>query len=248
MGSGGGGAKPSFTFDDKAALALNQQNQDNLATYQLQRQSLLGGQNAATAGYFNNVNNLSRDSLLQSLSQYINAQGGYQNALNQNTANANSLMAKQQAYYNNVLSGQQAYQTNFANLLGQQNQEQAAQNAAYSQQYLQGLGQYNQDNTAQQQQFMQNYLGAMSQHSGQLQQQQNDYQAAYANQAQQFSQLQQDAAARKAQLEQQAKQQGLLSLLSQLGQGNKSNIGNSGNPYMERVLRTRMANQMYQPQ
>ncbi len=249
MGSSGGGARPSFTFDDKQATALQQQNAAQLEQYQLQRQSLLGNQNAATANYFSQVNGLSRDELLRNMSMYTNALGGYQNSLNQNTADANSLMARQQAYYGNVLQGQQAYQNNFATLLGQQNQEQAAQNAAYSQQYLQGLGQYNQDNTAQQQLFMQNYLGQLQQHDQQLKQQQSNYQQQYSNTANQFAQAQQEAAARKAALDQQSKQQGLLSLLNQFGRQRQWASADGVNPLVSNAVRSRMQPQsMYQTQ
>lgn len=217
MGMGGGSAKPSFTFDDKQALALNQQNTQNLQKYQLERQGLLANQNASSANYYNRVNTLSQDSLLRNMSMYTNALSGYQNSLNQNTADAQSLMNAQQNYYNSVLGGQQQYQNNFASLLGAYNQQAAADNAAYQQQYLSQLGQYNQDNTAQQQAFMQNYLGQLSQNSQSLMDQQQQYQQQYQNTANQFQQLQQNTAANQAQLNQQSSQQGLMNLLQQWG-------------------------------
>jgi hypothetical protein len=216
MGGGGGGGS-SFSFNDQQALALNQQNSQQLQNYQLQRQGLLGQSNAAQADYFNRTNNLAQDSQLRDMSYYTNALGGYQNSLNKNTADANSLMQTQNGYYNQVLQGQQQYQNQFAGLLGSYNQQQAAQNAAYQQQYLSGLGQYNQDNTAQQQQFMQSYLGQMAGNSNQLQQNQQNYQNMFSGIQGGLTDLMNQNAARQAALQQQAQQQSLSGLLNQWG-------------------------------
>jgi hypothetical protein len=215
MGMGGGSAKPSFTFNDKDALALNQQNTKQLQQYQLQRQKAVAGQNAKMAQHYEGVNMLAQDNLLRNMSMYTNALGGYQNSLNQNTADAQSLMNEQQQYYNSVLTGQQQYQNQFAGLMGQYNQQAAADNAAYQQQYLNQLGQYNQDNTAQQQQFMSNYLNQMNGYNQQNIDAQQRYQEAYQNQRRTFQGMKQQTAANQTQIDQQNSQQGLMALLQQ---------------------------------
>lgn len=208
---------PSFQFNDQQAAALQAQNQSQLNQYQLERQKLLSGSNAQTADYFNRVNSVANDQFLQNMGSYTNALGGYQNSLNQNTADANNLLGQQNQYYTNLLSGQQEYQNAFAGLLSSQNQQQAAQNAAYQQEYLSKLGAYNQDNTAQQQQFMQQYLGQMGQNSQALQASQQGYQQRYQQQQEGFNRLKQNTAANQAQLNQQAQNKGLMSFLQQYG-------------------------------
>ena len=246
MGGGGGGGQ-SFTFNDQQALALNQQNSQQLRQYQLQRQGLLGQSNGATADYFNRTNNLAQDSQLRDMSYYTNALGGYQNSLNKNTADANSLLQSQNGYYNQVLQGQQQYQNQFAGLLGQYNQQQAAQNAAYQQQYLQGLGQYNQDNTAQQQLFMQNYLGQMANNGNQLQQNQQNYQNLFSGIQGGMTDLLNQNAARQAELQQQSQLQGLSGLLNQWGRRN-SNLSTVGNLTSERIQQATSKNRLVQGQ
>jgi hypothetical protein len=233
MGAKGGGGGQSFTFNDQQALALNQQNNQQLREYQLQRQGLLGQSNEATAGYFNRTNNLAQDSQLRDMNYYTNALGGYQNSLNQNTADANGLLQSQNSYYNQVLQGQQAYQNQFAGLLGSYNQQQAAQNAAYQQQYLSGLGQYNQDNTAQQQQFLQSYLGQMAGNSNQLQQNQQNYQSMFSGIQGGLQDLMNSNAARQAALQQQAQNQSLNGFLQQWGR--RENNAFSGNLNQSRI-------------
>lgn len=231
MGMGGGSSKPSFTFNDKQALALNQQNSQQLQKYQLQRQKAVSQGNAQTAQYFQDTNALAQDSLLKNMSMYTNALSGYQNSLNQNTSDAQSLMNQQQQYYNTVLNGQQQYQNQFAGLLGQYNQQAAADNAAYQQQYLQQLGQYNQDNTAQQQQFMQAYLGQMGDYAAQNQEQQQRYQEAFRNTRRDFQQMKVDTSANQAAIQQQSSQQGLMNFLQQWA---------SNNPQYQNMMRNSM--------